>query len=209
MGDTDRDAKRLERRRRIIQAVKLPRVSGKTMAAALILCFILTGLLIPVILRKEIWIDAEFVVGTWWLIWVVALAAVLYRGHRVSDDHQMGQARNWNLRKIFSDWSPVGDVFEVPNLDAEGCAIGCLILAAIPLLILLAWFFVEIAIPALIFVAYFMVRGQLAHVVNDRHHCAANLLRSVAWGTLWATVYTAPIAGLVWFIHFAAKRVAT
>src|SRR5262249_28099088 len=153
------------------QVIKLPNVSGKAMAAALVLCFVMTGLLVPVILRKEIWIDAEFVVGTWWLIWTVVLAAMLYQGHRVSGDHQMGQARSWNLRRIFSDWIPLGDAIDVPSLDAEGCAIGCLELAAISLLILLAWFFLEVAIPALIFVAYFMVRGQIAHVVNDKHRC--------------------------------------
>jgi hypothetical protein len=208
MGDLDQAVKRGERRRRLMQTIKLPHISGKAMAAALVLCFVMTGLLVPVILRKEIWIDAEFVVGTWWLIWVVVLAAMLYQGHRVSDDHQLGQARSWNLRKFFIDWFPVADAVDVVTLDIEACAIGCLIVAAIPLLVLLVWFFVEIAIPALIFVAYFMVRGQLAHVVNDRHDCARNLIRSVAWGAWWATIYTAPIAGLVWFIHFAAKRVA-
>jgi hypothetical protein len=211
MGDPERAAKRADSRRRLLQAIKLPHVSGKAMAAALALCFVLTGLLVPVILRKPIWIDAEFVVGTWWLIWVVVLAAMLYQGHRVSDDHQLGNARSWGLGNIFKGWYSTGsgwDVVDVGTLDSESCAIGCLIIAAIPLIIGLVWVLVEIAIPGLIFLTYFMIRGQLAHVVNDRHHCTGNLIRSIAWGALWATVYTTPIAGFVWFIQFAAGRVA-
>jgi hypothetical protein len=209
MGDPERASKRAERRRRLVQVIKLPRVSGKAMAAALILCFLMTALLVPVILRKEAWIDAEIIVGTWWLIWVCVLAGMLYQGHKVSDDHQLGEARSWNLRGMFRNWYSGGnaiDVVDISGVDSEACAIGCLIIAALPLLVGLVWLVVEIAIPALIFVAYFMVRGQLAHVVNDKHHCKASLIRSVPWGALWATVYTAPIAGLVWFIHFAAER---
>lgn len=208
MGDPERQERRAERRRRLVQAIKLPRVSGKAMAAALVLCFLVTGLLVPIILRKEPWIDAEFVVGAWWLIWVVVLAAVLYQGHRVTDDHQLGEARSWGLADWFKSWYSSGNAIDisVTSVDSEACAIGCLIIAALPLFVGLIWFFVEIAVPELIFVAYFLVRGQLAHAVNDRHHCRGNLIRSVAWGTLWATVYTAPLAGLVWFVHFAAKR---
>jgi hypothetical protein len=211
MGDPERQAKRAERRRRLLQIIKLPMVSGKAMAAVLILCFLMTGLLVPIILRKEAWIDAEFVVGTWWLIWVIVLSAMLYQGHRVSDDHQLGEARSWGLRNMFKGWYSSGssiDAVDVFVWDSEALAIGCLIILALPLLVGLIWLLVEIAVPALIFVAYFLVRGQLAHVVNDKHRCKGNLLRAVAWGALWATVYTAPLAGLVWFVYFAARRVA-
>jgi hypothetical protein len=210
MGDEERAARRVERRRRLVQAVRLPLVSGKAMAAALVLCFAMTGLLVPIVLRKDPWIDAEFVVGSWWLIWIITLAAMLYQGHRVTDDHQLGEARSWNLGKIFSGWYSSGDVVDVStvSLDSEACAIGCLIIVLLPVLVAAVWFVVEIGIPALLFVAYFLIRGQLAHVINDRHHCRGNLLRSIAWGALWATIYTAPLAGLVWLIHFAARRAA-
>src|SRR5262249_28095004 len=155
------------------------------------------------------WIDAEIIVGTWWLIWVFVLAGMLYQGHKVSDDHQLGEARSWNSGDTFKSWYSSGsalDVVDIGIVDSEACALGCLIIAALPLLVGLVWVVVEIAIPALIFVAYLMVRGQLAHVVNDKHHCQGSLIRSIPWGALWATIYTAPIAGLVWFIHFAAQR---
>jgi hypothetical protein len=47
-----------------------------------------------------------------------------------------------------------------------------------------------------------MARNMLAAVINDRHRCHGNLGRALAWGLLWATVYTAPLAGLVWFVHY-------
>lgn len=206
MGDPEHEAKRAERRRRLLQVIQLPRISGKAIAAALILCFLMTALLVPVILRKAPWIDAEIIVGTWWLIWVFVLAGMLYQGHKVSDDHQLGEARSWNLGSLFKNWYSSSNPLDVVSTDSDACVIGCLILAALPLLVGLVWVVVEIAIPALIFVAYFMVRGQLAHVVNDKHGCKGSLVRSIPWGTLWATLYTAPLAGLVWFVHFAAER---
>ena len=79
---------------------------------------------------------------------------------------------------------------------------------AIPLLIVAAWFLIEIAIPGIAFLMYFLVRGMIAHAVNDRHHCQGNLPRSLLWGLLWATVYTAPLAGLVWLVHVVAAKAA-
>src|SRR5262249_18029218 len=143
--------------------------------------------------------------------WVVTLAAMLYHGHKVSDDHQLGEARSWRLGNFFKGWGSSGDALDVVSLggvDAEGCLVILIIIAAIPLLIGLLWELIEVAIPVLIFVAYFMVRGQLAHVVNDKHGCKGSLIRAIAWGALWATIYAVPLAGLVWFVHFAAKRAA-
>jgi hypothetical protein len=48
---------------------------------------------------------------------------------------------------------------------------------------------------------YSLVRGMLAKVANDEHGCEGNLLKASAWGALWATVYIAPLAGLVWLVH--------
>jgi hypothetical protein len=53
---------------------------------------------------------------------------------------------------------------------------------------------------------YFAARGMLAGVVNDRHHCRGDLGRSVLWGFAWATMYTVPLVGAVWFIHFVHQR---
>jgi hypothetical protein len=79
-----------------------------------------------------------------------------------------------------------------------------MILAAIVAFVLfvaLVWFLIEIAIPVVFFLLYLTVRGMLAHVINDRHRCRGRLGRALAWGLVWATVYTAPLAGMVWLVH--------
>jgi hypothetical protein len=202
-------AKYAARRRRLARVVKLPMLSGKLSAAVLIGCFLVTAALIPIVLRKDPWIDAEIVVVSWWVIWIIALSLCLYHGHKVSDDHEMKSPRSWGLKNMLSGWG--WDVRDAAWIDlggsgGEACAIGCLIIAALPLLVLLIWVMVEVAIPGILFIAYFLVRGQLAHVANDKHNCRGHVIRSIGWGTLWATVFTAPLAGLVWFVHFALSH---
>ena len=65
---------------------------------------------------------------------------------------------------------------------------------------------IEIAVPALAFATYFLIRGMLAHVVNDEHNCKDNFLAALCWGALWATLYTAPLGLLVWVIHVIGAR---
>jgi hypothetical protein len=215
MGGEQPKKKFGDRGRRLVRAVKIPTLSGKASAAVLIACFLFTALLIPLVLRKNLWIDAEIVVGFWWLIWIVALTAILYHGHHVTDDHSMAQPRSWGLTSLLPRWrstsldiADVGADAAVSALDSEACAIGCLIIAALPLLLGLIWLLIEVAIPGILFIAYLMVRGQLAHVVNDPHRCEGRPLRSFLWGTLWATIYTAPLALLVGFVYFVSTRAA-
>ena len=42
---------------------------------------------------------------------------------------------------------------------------------------------------------------MLAKVANDDHGCEGSMLRSAGWGGLWATVYIAPLAVLMWLVH--------
>jgi hypothetical protein len=51
------------------------------------------------------------------------------------------------------------------------------------------------------FVLYLLIRGMLAQVANARLRCRGRMVRSFAFGVLWATLYTAPLAGFVWFVH--------
>jgi hypothetical protein len=67
------------------------------------------------------------------------------------------------------------------------------------------WFIVEIAVPGLAFLAYLLIRGSLAHVVNDRHHCRGRLGAAVSWGLLWATLYVLPLALFTWAVHLSWK----
>src|SRR5262249_60045688 len=82
--------------------------------------------------------------------------------------------------------------------DGEGCAI----ILGLVLAVGLIWFLIEIGVPVVLFLLYFVARGMLAQAVNDRHHCRGDLPRAAGWAFVWATVYTAPLAAVVWFIHF-------
>jgi hypothetical protein len=211
------------RRQLLARTMRLPRLSGKASAAALIFCFLLTGLLIPAALSLPVWIDFEIVLATWWFIWLIVLTYLLYTGQRVADDHQLGPPRNWfgwakpaqqssttapsqknkqerNSSNANAAWWD-GFFWGSFALDGEAVAIGCFIVIGLIALAGLVWFLVEIAIPVVLFLLYFVARGMLAHVVNDRHRCKGSVARALLWALVWATVYTAPLLGVVWFIH--------
>jgi hypothetical protein len=163
-------------------------------------------------LRLPRWIEFEIVLAVWWVVWFGALTGFLYNGFRVADDHALVQPRNW-----FSGWfSKKNRVDKRSDPDSSwwdgffwgwwiGDEVVFLIVAAV-LLVAGIWLLFEVAIPVLLFLLYFVARGMLAGVANDRYHCRGRLGRSVVWGFLWATAYTAPLAAAVWFVHFVHQR---
>ena len=188
--------------------VRLPRLSGKASAAWLVVCFMLTAVLIPMTLNLPQWIKFEIVLAAWWVIWFAVLTRLLFTGQRVTDDYQLHEPRHWfgsgatkESKKRTSSgggwwwWGPGGWV------DPEGVLIVIAIIVALVVLFGLIWFLFEIGIPVILFLLYFVTRGMLARVINDRHHSRQRLRRSLAWGFLWATVYTAPLAAAVWLVH--------
>jgi hypothetical protein len=195
------------RRRSLVKKVRLPRLSGKASAAWLVVCFGLTAALIPMALRLPRWVAFEIVVAVWWGIWLGVLTLILYKGHRVADDHQLHEPRMW-----FS-WEKPKPQRDADSAWWDGFFWGWLwaddaILIVIGLFVLLgaAWLLIEIAIPVILFLLYFVARGMLAQVVNTRSHCAGRLGRALACAFLWATVYTAPLAAAVWFVHYVHQH---
>ncbi len=203
--------------RHLAHRARLPRLSGRAGAAWLIVCLLLPAFLIPAAVRLPIWIDFEIVLGIWWLVWLLVLARLLYTGQRVTDDHALQAPRSWfgargdAAKKPPRQSASGGGWLDGLNwgggsaFDGEAFAIGCLIVVGLILLVGAVWFLVEIAVPVIAFLLYGVVRGMLARVVNDRHHCHGRVGRSLAWGGLWATVYIAPLALAVWFIHYAHR----
>jgi hypothetical protein len=209
MGDVPVNPEEIVPDRSLANRLRLPRLSGKASAAWLVVCFALTAVLIPMALRLPVWIAFEIVVAAWWAIWLVVLSGLLYRGQRISDDHQLGEPRNWfagdSNRPARSDsdrswW----DGFFWGSFWGDGE--GLLIILGLIVLVGLIWFLFEVAIPVLLFLLYFITRGMLAHVVNDRHHCRGRLGRALAWGFLWATAYTVPLAAGVWLVHYVHRN---
>ena len=206
----------LQERRRL-------RLSGKGAAFGLVMAFLLTGILIPAVLKLPTWIEYEVVLLVWWGIWLAVLTTLLYHGKRVADDHQLPPPRSWlnwgkqapasteaekknsvpAQRSTSSSW---GGGWNFSGSGGGGDGEGCLwmlgaILAVIVLFIAL-WFLIEVAIPLVLFLLYLVARGMLSQVVNDRHHCKGRLGRSLGWALVWATLYIVPLAGVVWCVHF-------
>jgi hypothetical protein len=209
--DVEQPPPGLEERRRL-------RLSGKTTAFGLVLAFLTTGILIPSMMRLAIWIELEIVLAAWWGIWLAVLSAMLYHGQRVADDHQLPSPRSWlnwggkkepetqSIKKSSSSSGWSGWYLDFSGADGEGCMwVLVAIVVAIALFFAL-WFLIEVAIPLVLFVLYLGARGMLSHVVNDRYRCKGRLGRALSWAFVWATVYTGPLAGVVWFVHFLLAR---
>jgi hypothetical protein len=214
MKDDELDRPGRARRRELIKAIRLPHVSGKASAAWLVACFALTAALIPTAVRLPLWIDFEIVLAVWWLVWAGVLTRLLYLGWHVSDDHRLGTPRTWfgsgsgsggrTRRTSSSGWFDLG-FWDLSG--GEGCVWVLGLVLAVVVLLGAAWFVVEVAVPLVAFLLYWTVRGMLAAVLNDDHRCQGRLAAAAGRGLLWATVYTAPLAGVVWLVHhFHAAR---
>jgi hypothetical protein len=184
-------------RPKLQQRLKLPSVSGGASAFTLVICFAVTALLIPMASHLPHWVGFEIVLAVWWCVWVVVLTALLHSGRQVTDDHSLSPARSWD---IAGKVGPGPDIVDIA-CSSSAAMIG-LLCVAVFILLAAAWFLIEVAIPALAFLMYLLVRGMLATAVNDRKGCRGNLVRSAVWGIVWATTYTAPLAIVVWLVHF-------
>ncbi len=187
------------RRRRLVDAIKLPAVSGWTTSLLLFLCFLVSGLAIPMTLRLPQWIEAEIVVGTWWVIWFAVLARLLYTRSIVGTVEPYESRSAFGYGFYSGDWNPGCGNPGCLIVEGEGCLVALIVALILPGLV---WLVVEVAIPCLALVLFGTIRGMLACVVNDRHQCQGHLGRSVGWAGLWATAYTVPLALLVWLIHW-------
>ena len=189
-------------RPRLAARLRLPQVSGKWTVFWLLFCLTVTGLLIPLVLKKPLWIELEFVVAAWWLLWAIVLTKLLYQGEQIADDHQQHKPRDWfgltkNSGPSGSDFSGCGS-----GADAEGC----LVLLGLIVALFLVWILIEFALPIVFFMLYFLIRAMLVHVVHDRPRCQGNFGLAAFRGCLWAAIYTVPLAGTVWLVHFIMRR---
>ena len=184
-------------------------VSGLWTTTILLLCMAASAVAISGILKLPFWVEAEWVIVAWWIMWSLTLSTLLYRGWRLSDDHILAPPR--------TPWSQSGGA--KPRL-ADGCNSGCdfigcsdagglgevlVALLVFVLLVIAAWFFVELLLPTLFSYAYYLVRTSLARVANDRHGCEAKFGAAIGWGTFWASLYAIPFAVVVLVIHIIMR----
>jgi hypothetical protein len=184
-------------------AAHVTAASGKASAAILVLCFVLASVLIPVAAHLPHWIEFEIVFGVWWVIWSISLAVLLYRGSGLADDAAAPSLR-WSGSEVSGQdigCATRGLGHGCTAMDGSGCGEAIAGLALLVVVIIGIWVMIEIVFPAIAFGLYLAIRGMLARVVNERPECKGNVLRSLAHGVLWATVYTAPLALIVWTFH--------
>ena len=202
------DGRKGQRLRTIVRrALYLPRVSGAQSFLTLLLCMGITALMVPMALRLPVWIEAEIVVAIWWAIWCGALTLFLYNGWLVTHDFKQptfstpAPSRDAGKDSYNRGWWDGFFWGSFPDFGGDDAVVGCL--ALIVLIILLPFlvvFLVEAAL-FLAFVMYLLIRGMLAQVANSRLKCRGRLARAFGFGVLWATLHTAPLAGLVWLVH--------
>lgn len=199
-----------------IAIVSVPAVSARTTTLLLGLALVAAAVLVPASLKLPRWLEVEAVLGAWWMIVFALLASLLHRGARLRDDHAfrlrwgledatpIEKLENEKKKKMgLADLVDPSGCFDAGCLDAEGI-IGILVGAILAAAVFAAsWLVVELAFPFVFFFVYWLVLKAIARVANDSHSCEKNLARSLGWGALWATVYTVPLALVVWGAHFA------
>jgi hypothetical protein len=206
--------------RRVLLAAS-PQLSGSATALVVIASLAGSAVLLPASVKLPRWIEAEMVLGLWWLIVGVALTVLLYRGFRLRDDFVYfapwdrpsagadggdkgakdgGAAKGGAAKSAGSGWGLEGCG------DAEGCAGGLVVAVALAAAFGAAWIFVELLMPLIFFLMYWLFMRAIGRVARDRRGCEGDLGKSLGSGALWATIYVAPIAALTWAIHALGRH---
>jgi hypothetical protein len=204
MGDV-RGAYRGRARHLLMAAA--PKVSARATAAVVLGCLAVTAVMLPAAARLPRWVEAEIVLGAWWLIVGATLSMLLYRGFRLRDDFV-----------YFAPWDRPSEPAEATattkggsssslgldgcsGLDAEGCAAAAVITIALAAAFGVAWVLVEFALPVVFLLMYGLFMRAIGRVANDRHGCEGDLAKALRWGALWSTVYVLPLALITALLH--------
>jgi hypothetical protein len=201
---------------------RLPGVSGVWSAIALLVLFVAAAVVLPLALHRSAWVEAEIVVGAWFVIWTAVLAWLGYTGRTVEQDWEPFRPRRLFGRGGGPIDANTVPVFDVPTFDAgdlsipdvgggDGSGLGCLgaiaagfiAVAVVGALLALFYFTIGYVIPLVAVGLYTLVRAMLNHVAARGHVTRGDLGRSLARGATWAAVYTAPLAVAIWLLHVA------
>ena len=204
---------------------RLPGVSGRWSAVLLLVLFIAVAVVLPLALHRSAWVEAEIVVGAWFLIWTAVLAWLGFAGRTVDEDwgtfrpprrlFGRGGSRGTDGGTGVLDAAPYVDLSSVglPDFDGGGDdgGLGCLgailavvvAVAAIAAIVALLYFTIGYVIPLIVIALYTIVRAMLNHVAARGHVTQGDLPASLARGAFWAALYTAPLAIAIWLLHVA------
>jgi hypothetical protein len=182
-----------------------PRVSGSATAAVVLASLAASAVLLPASLKLPRWVEAELVLGLWWVIVTATLAVLLYRGFRLRDDFVYFAP--WNRpaapagKAAASSGNSSITADGCVSVDVEGCVIGIVVAVALAAAFGVAWIAVELVAPVTFLLMYWLFMRAIGRVANDHHGCEDDLVKSIGWGALWASAYVLPIAALTWIFH--------
>jgi hypothetical protein len=206
---------------------RLPGVSGRWSALVLLVLFIAVAVVLPLALHRSAWVEAEIVIGAWFLIWTAVLAWLGYAGRTVDEDwgqfrpprrlvgRGRGRGEGADVATSALEAAPYVDLsgIDLPDLDGggDGGGLGCLgailavvvAIAAIAAIVVLLYFTIGYVIPLIVIALYTIVRAMLNHVAARGHLTQGNLPASLARGAFWAAIYTAPLAVAILLLRLA------
>lgn len=179
-----------------------PRVSATWTVIALLASLGVAALALPRMASLPRWVEAELVVLCWWLVWSAVLSILLYRGFRLEDDWVYFTP--WDRWRHRAKNNPSSESSPPASSTKSKYDIGCaddldavLVLLVFFVLLGAAWAFVELALPLAFMLAYMLILRALRRVAKDRHGCKGRLGPALGWGVLWATIYVAPLGGVI------------
>lgn len=208
---------RRARARRLLAALG-PSLSGRATALSVLAAMALTALSLPKSLHVQRWLELSLVLLSWWLMGVVGLSIVLYRGLRVDDDHTFyAPANPLADGREKSASSERGCSADPSCLDASCSPSGCddflpllmtclLVLVALIAPGLIAWLLVEVALPVAFLGFYTTLVAALRRATHDRHDCRDDAPTAILWGAIWSTLYIAPLSLLLFVMHALSAR---
>ncbi len=199
--------------RRVLLAAS-PKVSGRATAMVLIASLAAAATLLPASMKLPRWVEVEAVLAAWWVIVTATLVVLLYRGFRLRDDWVYLSPWNRPAAEPSADAKPPSRAWRLADgcsfdgcsgIDGEGFAVVLLILGALSAGLVASWVFVELLMPVAFLLMYWLFMRAIGRVANDRHGCEGRGLAALGWGSLWATLYVAPIALLTWVFHVVRR----
>jgi hypothetical protein len=197
--------------RRVLLAVS-PRVSGKLTALVVLASLVGASILVPASVRLPRWIEAEMVLGLWWLVMAVTLVVLLYRGFRLNDDlvvfmpwdrPQASKRGGATTEKSSMSLDGCGGLTGdgCSGLDGEGAVVALVVGLVLVVALGAAWVMVEVAMPLVFLLMYSLLMRAIRRAARDRRGCAGDIGKSLASGLFWATLYILPLAGLAYAAH--------
>ncbi|MBK7579263.1 MAG: B-box zinc finger protein [Myxococcales bacterium] len=174
-------------------------LSGRATALVMTAALVLSAVVLPLGLKLPHWIEAELVVGVWWLAVASLLTGLLYTGRRLAEDHRLALgvrgSHDGGDKAAKGAKSPLGDLAGCGS--AAGCGEVIAVVAVLAVAAAAAWLVVEIVLPVAVFAVYFFLVKAVGRVARDQHDCEGRLGRAMLWGAAWASVYAVPIALLI------------